>query len=54
MSNVNNTMINQLFQKMETVENKLDAILSENQKKYPSPAATEEGKIKKEGVINEF
>ena len=39
-------MINQLFQKIETVENKLDAILSENQKKYPSPAATEEGKEK--------
>lgn len=54
MSNVNNTMINQLFQKIETVENKLDAILSESQKKYPSPAATEEGKTKKEGVINEF
>ena len=54
MSNVNNTMINQLFQKIEIVENKLDTILSESQKKYPSPAATEEGKTKKEGVINEF
>ena len=54
MSNVNNTIINQLFQKIEIVENKLDAILSESQKKYPSPAVTEEGKSKKEVVINEF
>ena len=47
-------MINQLFQKIETVENKIDAVLSESQKKSPSPAATEEGKSKKEVVINEF
>ena len=40
----------QLFQKIEIVENKIDAVLSESQKKSPSPKI-EEGKSKKEVVI---
>ena len=52
-NNINNSVLSQLFQKIEIVENKIDAVLSESQKKSPSPKI-EEGKSKKEVVINEF
>ena len=49
-NNINNSVLSQLFQKIEIVENKIDAVLSESQKKSPSPKI-EEGKSKKEVVI---
>ena len=49
-NNINNSFLSQLFQKIEIVENKIDAVLSESQKKSPSPKI-EEGKSKKEVVI---
>ena len=49
-NNINNSILSQLFQKIEIVENKIDAVLSESQKKSPSPKI-EEGKSKKEVVI---
>ena len=55
INNINNSVLvlSQLFQKIEIVENKINAVLSESQKKSPSPKI-EEGKSKKEVVINEF
>ena len=49
-NNINNSVLSQLFQKIEIVENKINAVLSESQKKSPSPKI-EEGKSKKEVVI---
>lgn len=55
VSDISNSVLSQLFQKIEAVENKIDVVLSESQKKYPS-SQKEEGKqpTKKEGVINGF
>ena len=40
-NNINNSVLSQLFQKIEIVENKIDAVLSESQKKSPSPKIEE-------------
>lgn len=44
INNINNSVLvlSQLFQKIEIVENKINAVLSESQKKSPSPKIEED------------